>query len=976
MVSMTAAGPAFAKKAEKKIPLEDLKMVEGDERGNEVKSLKVELLVAASEELALKQAQKLIKKYRGTPMEPELHFRLAELYMRKSKTDQFFEVHRESETVVKLAPRVVKNASSRKSVQQAADTYALIIRKFADFEQMDLVVFNYAFAKQILGLENQAETLYQNLISKFPESPLVPDAHLAIGEIAFGQAKFNLALEHFNAIQKYPKSRVYPYGLYKAAWTYYNMRDAKSALLKLEEVVTFGKYVAENGIEARLDLRKEALSDMVLFYEDVMPSSSAYAYFVKQAGEAEAGPILLKMGELYDRHSRFNDERIVLDEFVQKLPKSPLMPTVHTNLVLAYDQLRQKDQAVNRLESFSKICDVRSSWIRASGPTDMDRSKTSAECVQLLNETSLKLAKKWLKGWKKLPADTSFAEASEKAFEVFLRTPGNGPEYAESRYAYAELLFARKKYRKASEEYAAVSHAGGSAQILHDSSYGALIALEKAVGEKWSNEDEKQFHQLAEFYLTKNPKGQYRLDINYKMALLAYEKERYDEAAPIFIKIGKEFGNTEKGQKSQDLYLDILNIKKDFHAIRNYANELAKTANNPARVLKMRKLHEQAHFLEAQSFEDKGQLREALVEYQSFSKQNPTSDLSEKAYWNTMQLHFKMGDAWNGSHAAEDFAAKFPKSPQTVNALLRAAQTFEQMAQLGEAARVLERLADLDEKSAVRWKELAADFYALSENVPSARKLFKDLRSRTQDSKKKLELLNKMAALEETFGNEASKAEMQKQLIDHDVQPYANDAKVKRVEAILAKGNMTEAFNQSRHLLGSSAMTANDKARLRMVQAKVLDQEFRSQSVKSKVERVATVLALKTEKLQKVQEALQSAIKFGDPGVSLEGFEMLYGCYSHYVKALKEMPVPAGVNEQDAKAFRAEIDQLVIPLEEKSVDTLAQAVEFAHKQVFLDGRGARLEAMLAKINQQNAVDLSPTLEKPHPVIPLLAGGRL
>jgi hypothetical protein len=192
------------------------------------------------------------------------------------------------------------------------------------------------------------------------------------------------------------------------------------------------------------------------------------------------------------------------------------------------------------------------------------------------------------------------------------------------------------------------------------------------------------------------------------------------------------------------------------------------------------------------------------------------------------------------------------------------------------------------------------------------------------------------------------------------------------VEKMLADGNMTEAFNAAKRDLGMS-MTPNEKAHLRLVQAKILEQEFIKQSVKSRAERLATVLAIKTEKLEKAQEAFQSAIKYGDPRVSLEGFEHLYGLYAHYVKALKEMPTPAGLTPADEQALRAEIDKLVIPLEEKSVDTLAQAVTFARKQTYLDGTIARLENELNTLNQQKAVvALLPDLQKPQPVVPVLA----
>lgn len=954
------------------LPLDELKLVEGDEQGNELKSLKAEMMVRKSEQNAIAQAQLLLKKHKGSELEPEIQFRLAELYMRSSKTDRFFELHRESDTVVRLAPRLVKEASSKSSVQKAVETYSMIQNKWPSFEQMDLVIFNHAFARQVLGQEKESETLYSQLISKYSTSPLVPDAHLAIGEIAFNRGQFQVALDHFNAIKRFPESRVFPYGLYKAAWTHYNMRNAEMGLKKLEEVVAYGKFVEQNRMEARLDLRKEALADMTLFYEDVYPSKDAYKYFFEQAGEAEVGAILLRMGTLYERHSRFNDQKIVLSQFVEKLPSSPLIPKVHTDLILAFDALKQKDSSVQKLEELHKICQPSSRWIRSQGGKEEQIKKLSEECSNGLNETSLRLAKKWLRSWKKLPGDTAYADASEKAFEIYLRSPAKSEEFVQSRFAYAELLFARNKFRKASDEYAMVSRSGVVAQLSHDAAYAAIVSLEKAVGEKWSNEDERAFNKLAKEYVERYPKGQYRLDLEYKMALLAYEKERYDEAAPAFLRLGKEFPKSEKGMKAQDLYLDILNIKKDYRGIRNYAQEVMKASGDGAREQRLRKLYEQAYFLEIQGMEDKGQLKEALAEYQAFAKQNNNSELSEKSIWNAMQLHFKLGDSWNGAKTAEDYASRYPQSSQAINALLRAAQTFEQMGQLSEAARVLVKLSQKDQKAAVRWKELAADFHALDGESSEARKIYQELRSQG-DQAHKLKILNKLEALEKNYGTPQAQAEMLKVLIDMNVQPQASMAKVQVVEQQFEKGRQEEAFNEARRLLGSSQMNVNQKARLRLIQAKVLEQEFLKQSVKSRAERVGTVLALKTEKLQKAQEAFQSTIKYGDPRASLEAFERLYGCYAHYVKALKEMPVPGGLSADDEKAFRAEIDNLVVPLEEKSVDALSQAVQFARKQQFLDGTAARLEAELNRINHQVTADVTPELEMPAMAVPVLAG---
>lgn len=960
----TVHGAWAEESSPKKSVLESLKLIQGDEKGNEIKSLKTELLVSSSESKAIAQAKKLIRKYRGTRLEPDLQFRLAELYMRKSKTDTFFEIHRESETIVKLAPRVATRASSKRTVRYAVQRYAYIQKRFPHFDRMDLVIFNHAFAEQILGQDGPAKNLYGSLISRFPNSRLVPDAHLAIGEIAFHDGKFKLALEHFNAIQKYPDSKVYPYGLYKAAWTYYNLRDARAGIKKLEEVVAYGKHVAENHIESRLDLRQEALADMTLFYEDVFPPERAFAYFQKQAGELDIAPIIMKLARLYERHARYNDLRVVLGQMIDELPESSLVPQAMDRMIYAFDNSKKRDQAVDQMKKLAEICQPDSDWSKT-------KDNVTKDCNQILSEVSLHMAKKWLKTWKRNPKATTFADHSEKAFEIYLAVAPKTDDYASAKYLYADLLFKRQKYRRASQEYASLGSSPG--KLGHDASYAAVLSLEKAVGDKWDAADEKSFHQLAEDYVKNHPKGKYRLDVEYKMALLDYNDGRYDQAAPRFLRLGQTFAKEDKGRKSQDLYLDIMNIKKDYDGIRKYAKGLIKKGGSAARVAKLQKIYEQAYFLEVQKIEEKGDLKEALHQYLDFVKHNPSSALAQKAEWNSIQLFFKTHDSLGGARACEKFANDYPKAKEATDALLRAAQTYESMAQLGPATRVLTLLSERDAKSKTKWLELAADFYALSGQPTMAMKTYNDLMLMVPH-KDQDRILLKEESLEKTYGSESAQAKVLKQIIHRGVQPNANQAKIEYVENLYDQKKYTEAFNESKRLLGSSSFSRQEKSQVRFVQARILEHEFVKQSVKSQASRVAMVLALKTEKLEKAQTAFQSAIRYGDPKVAVQSMEHLYHCYEDYVTSLKTMPTPAGLSGKDADAFRGEIQNLIIPLEEKGVDTLAQAVKFAKKHEFVDGTVTRLEQELARVNKQSIVFTNTKIETPKMIVPALGGG--
>lgn len=954
--------------------LEQLKLVEGDEKGNEIKALKAELLVSASEDLAIKQAKQLIKKHKGTHLEPDLLFRLAELYMRKAKTDRFFEIHRQSETLVRLLPRQVTTRNSVKTVKEALVTYGRIVSVYPKYSQMDLVIFNYAFAHQSLAQDTEAEALYWKLVTNFPNSSLVPDAHLAIGEIAFEKGRFAHALTHFNAIQKYPKSRVYPYGLYKAAWTHYNLRDAKAGLKKLEEVVKFGEYVEANNIESRLDLRKEALLDMTLFFTEVYPSSDAYAYFSTQSGKLDVSPIIMRLAELYQRYSRYQDLNTVLHQFISKRPNSDLLPDAYNRLIVSYEHLKNRPEVLKHLEAFYASCQPDSAWTKG-----FPQGKAPV-CTEKMFEQALTHAQKWLRIFNKNPHDPSYADHSEKAFEIFLRSGKKDKEYNEAKYLYAELLFKRQKYRQASVEYASISGlpgapGAGGKQLNHDASYAAVLSLEKAVGDKWSDADELTFHKLAESYVSQNPKGKYRLDIEFKMGLLAYEKERYDEAAPIFLRLGQTYAGQEKGFKAQDLYLDILNIKKDYAGIKSYTSSLIKMAGPNDRKDRLQKLYEESFFMQVQILEEQGKNKEAIQGYVAFLKQNPSSALAEKAAWNSTQLYYKSGDLWSGAEAGVSFAEKYPQSKESIGALVKSARTYEDLAQLSPAAKVLSALSQRDEKDSVKWMELSADFYAMSGQYDHARKLY-DQVSRKKSPKEIGDFLMKMESFEKNYGSKATTDVVRNQIISRGVQPASNLAQVAKIESTLERGDLNGAFNDSRRALAQSGWTNAEKARIRFVQAKVLVDEFMKQSVKAKAERIAVVLAIKTEKLEKAQQALQASIKYGDPSVAVKASKELYNCYDHYVTALKTMPTPAGLGPDDEAVFRSEIQNLIIPLEEKSVDTLSEALKFARKNKFMDGSIQELEREMASVNKQQGQAAVIEITSPKPVIPVWKGASL
>jgi len=937
---------------------DQLKFKDGDEKGNDIKALKTEILVEKSEKRALAQLQKLLEKHRGGKLEPGILYRLGELYMRRARTERFFEIHKNNQDIMSFLPTVVKEGSEKAQIKKAISIYENLRAKFPNYENLDAVIFNEAYADQQLGDEKAAENVFRKLVTSYPNSSLLPDAYLAIGEINYQHKLFEPALQNFNEVRKFPEARVYPYSIYKGAWCYYNLQNAKGGLKELEAVVEYGAKVAQAKGDAKLDLRKEALNDMTLFYSDVGSSANAVEYFSAQSRDLDPAPMLIRLAELYDRSAKFADIDILLTKFIQKMPANELVASAREYLVWNDEHLKLRKKAVEQMNALNALCQER---LKAAG-----NKSGRLDCQEKIAESSKKLAQRWHALWKKKVKEDDLLPSAEVAYQIYLQNlDSKDNEQNQLRMLYGELLFQEEKYREASQQYASIDAFKPDDKLGREAAYAAIVSLEKATKDKWSDVDEQQFKGLADIYLKKYPKAEYALDIEFKKYFIAYEKARYDEAAIGFKKMGwanieNRKLSQEKILKAQDLYLDILNIKKDYKNLRESANILLKGLQDGPRTIAIQKIYREAYFAEIQGLEESGQTKLAIDAYKKFSTEQKKSELAARAWWNASQLEFKTGDVFSGANTCYEMLKLYPESSQLKECLIKAAGAYESLARLDLAAKVLMDLAQVDLAYESKWQELAGDFFVLSGAAEKAISVYAKLAESKKDLKERATLIEKQIEIRKIGHHATAVSELTKQLVALNQEPETSRYLVEQAEEKFAQNDFTNAFNLSKKIIGRETLPKNLLARARFVQAQILDDEFKHQSVKSRIEKVATVLGLKTEKLEKAQKAYQAAIEYGDPEVSVKAIHKLAGCYLHYSQALKGLKVTGEVSAADRAAFQKEIENLTIPMEEKGIDSLNQALQAARKFHLYNQSVVEIQAELDKLNlKAEALPLKP-----------------
>ncbi|MEW6056236.1 MAG: tetratricopeptide repeat protein [Bdellovibrionota bacterium] len=352
---------------------------------DEKRHAKLELLADDARTKALAQLDSLLPRAKGG-MIAELLIRKATLLSDRARTANYF-LNNPFKTSRLKHPQAYLDGSIK--------VFREVETKFPGHPQMDVVIFSIGYNYGELKDTKNAYKYYERLVSKFPESPLVGDARLAMAEILFDDRKFNEALGQLKEIVKADHPRLKNFALYKMAWTYYNMSDLDSAILSLEKVID---GVNTAGVQrARLELRKEALGDLVAFYAELPNANApneAFVYFEKigrtppaiaqeysAAREkriaaltakktaipeeetsayqvSEPLELLLRLTNVYRDQGKHQNAMVIADQLLGALGQHPRAPLLYRLRAESAEKMRRRDLVLAELERFAKVAET------------------------------------------------------------------------------------------------------------------------------------------------------------------------------------------------------------------------------------------------------------------------------------------------------------------------------------------------------------------------------------------------------------------------------------------------------------------------------------------------------------------------------------------------------------------------------------------------------------------------------------------
>lgn len=951
---------SFAKGPAPKGALPELKLNKKSEAENLKIAAEAESLISKSEEKAIKQLEALLKKYKGTAQEPDLLFRLAELYARRAKTGRFVDLYRGEKTLAEILTPKLTGKGAKSYLGQAITNYQTIQKQFPKYIAMDEVLFNMAFAHEQRGEQNEALKSFTLILEKYPNSKLLPEAHMALGELFFIKQNYVESLKNYDRVQEWPISPIAPIALYKSAWCSYNLKNTPEAIKKMERLLeqSRSKPLISH-------VRSEARRDIALFYSEVGSPDNAISYFKKHLLEPEIGPSILDLSGIYERHGKLQEMDLILALFLKEYPQDSNAGTILLRRVQHLNEHHKSKLVIEMLKESSKLC-KNETWKK-------QQKETTLFCAETYPSELKDIVAEWWENWNKLKRSPDMVSDLAFAFTEYLQFEPSNNWNVGVHMSYADFLFSQKNYKQAGLHYEGVSKIEKiEPEILHSSLYGTIVSLDRLLQETPKEAPLRvQIVGALNNYITQCPKGEFIDEARYKKAFLFYEDKDYVQSIEWINKINPK--NAALKEKREDLLLEIHRSKKDYQALVDSSLVVLK-ASTGERAQKIKIVYQAAQQSIIQDLVEKEKLSEAALRAKAFYEEHRPETKALDALHLAIELWEKLKKYRMAAESSEVLAKEMKalgKKTEAEQLSQHAVQLFLQLGDLERTQQSLPLSIEYAQKGSKKKDalELLAEISSWYGNVDSTEKAWQALESQMNSEEKQVLLQKRIKFFEQQAPEKAKK--LKESLVQKGIEPFFSESQIKAADKLCQEKKWQPCYQMALKL-NRDATPPNQRAQARFLQSRVLIHEYQQQGLKASPDRIAMVMSYKAEKFDKAVQVLTTISQKSEIlQLRKQAVQDLISLYNDYVTQLQKSASTLDINNPDLASLKQEIDQ-ILPVLAQRPKELESALAELNKMDDANNKNEAL-ALSSPFPELNGSEMRiyvPTWEETSPRRPL------
>ncbi len=923
---------------------------------------------------SLGETDKLIAKSRNAPYLPDLQFRLAELYVEKSR----YVYYLQAETRAEGQKGALVSPETKLLKQKAVQIYNRILREYPDFRDADKVTFYLAHEQRELGEfdkppeANMLKTL-GDLIKKYPSSPLRLDAEQILGDYWFDKADLKQAEEHYKAILDAPPSPVHDLARYKMGWIRINQANHAEAVTFFEAAAASAPLPGVD-VAKSLNVKREALLDLVYSYTEARPAKGAIQYFEKLSDSRATFALALdKLGNRYFIKQQFEFAipalRKLLEiqpdpelevERVEKLydslkaAKGKVMPKEEdvAFLVRAAVEVKKdpaKDEVARRkvlaeLEEMSRDLST-SLHVQAQKKDDkplfldaaaayerylnLFRPRQYATIMMQNRADALYAAKRYPEAARQFEELAQYLDSSAKAKAGEKPKEGEGPKGETLDVAKEAKPQDKGKDGPKDPKFAAVASMGATTQAQrtvgemksHDEAlYGALLShyssLKPGTVERLNAFEVADARQalklLGAQFISRYPKNEHVLEVKFNIARAYYEDGEYKKSAELFREFALAHAENKDSTVAGNLALDSLRQLSDFKGIEEFGKAFLASNLPPAFKATVQQILTQtkSEALGELALKSSEETGDVITGLLKVADENKGQEIGEKALYGAFSAARDKRDLRQEREIGERFIKEYQKSQFVSDVMITLGRHAAEAGRFDDAAQYFEQIG----------KQFAGEATGLDSLIASARlrMAMGDLAgaikvldtSLEQAGPRKTEVLVMLAQTQMKMKAPAKARATAEQVMRLDKANAAAAAIIMEVAASSPGERVEPLVALMTPVANAPNAGGDDVAKGLWYVAEILFRQFKAIPADKLEDKVAA--------LQQLQGIYQQAAGMGSAEWAVASLWRIGASLQHIADIVEATPVPAGLKPAEIEQFREAVKQQVDPLKEQA----------------------------------------------------------
>jgi TolA-binding protein len=575
-----------------------------------------------------------------------------------------------------------------------------ITKEYPKSKSGDVITYNKAVGLQYLGKEKAAARIFSLLIQKYPNSDIAGDAYASLGDYYFDRNDFRNAQSNYEKATRYKRSKRYLWSVFKLGWCAYNLGQHRQALAQWKAVVRQSRMGGDQGLQ----LKDEALRDMVYAFAEIGDVEGAIAYYRANGGDKFIGPFLLLLSSILSDHGSYARAVDVLKRYQRVAPTAEDGPGAQKEIVSLYYALNKMPQVWRELERFPMLYGPKSVWAAKND------KKVVAETQDMIKDQILYYStlthQRAIKD-----NDRGLNQEAKKGYQLYLKTYPGDKHVVGIKYLLADIAYFLKDYREAGGYYMDIGSLGPKKAIRYDLKTGKPSNIHQEVAIDMVRSFVKDFE--TEFKVLKKAAPNFKrprpLSMRAKNYIAACEKYSkwypkdaarvkscHTSIAAIHYGLGQEapavkalkvlafkYSNTKEGAGAVDLLIPL--VKDDKKQMLKLTSDFLKMPAYKSGPMgdKLRALQRGS---EKESIaKERNTLKRAKL-FEAQARKYPKDPEVDKLWYNAATDYIKAGAINNALVCYNVIVQKFPKNPQVKTSHLQIAKILEKQMEYDKAS--------------------------------------------------------------------------------------------------------------------------------------------------------------------------------------------------------------------------------------------------------------------------------------------------